>query len=80
MGHASGQDLDRRTLLIITGLAQSPLKLIERLDTTAQSNHNRIMGKKHLIIDPRQIYWQLWLESETAAEPKKQKSVQKATL
>lgn len=58
MSHASGQDLDRKKLFIITGLVLSPLKLIERLNTMAQSNYNRIMKKNHMIIDPRQIYWQ----------------------
>lgn len=62
--------LTEKALLIITGLVQSPLKLIESLDTVSQNNHNRTMGKKYLLIIPRQIFSRLWLESETAAESK----------
>lgn len=36
----------------------------------SQNNHNRTTGKKYLLINPRQIFSRLWLESETAAESK----------
>lgn len=39
--------LTEKALWIITGWVQSPLELIERLDTISQNNNSRIMGKNN---------------------------------